>query len=278
MTPSKYARVLELFLQLLQAGQLSRKHNSAALSLLRSLLRDESRATGGEHRSDVSRLLRCAAALDVWSTPQKEELEALDWLASANALCTDDNYAFSRVAASVRTAFEQLPLLSDAVEPPDDPQLDAAALDGLSEEEQAEARRYAERAKAAELAAARRAVDTAALRRSSLLRCVETAFASYRWPWAQSTVDILVDAAHAAGSVGKLSAPERARLQVVYDDCRAQRARRRAGGGGGGGPGATSFERGAARFAGAAISVRHSVGSSLGKDGRGDAASRNYQA
>jgi hypothetical protein len=53
---------------------------------------------------------------------------------------------------------------------------------------------------------------------------------------------------------------------------RDARTRRRAGGGGGGGGGdQTSFERGAARYAGAEISVRRAVGSNMGSDGRGEA-------
>ena len=59
---------------------------------------------------------------------------------------------------------------------------------------------------------------------------------------------------------------------LEHSQVRDARTRRRAGGGGGGGGGdLTSFERGAARFAGAEISIRKAVGSGLGNDGRGEA-------
>ena len=123
---------------------------------------------------------------------------------------------------------------------------------------------------------------------------MEAAHASYRWPWAQATIDQLVEAAHAVAAA-KLSPAQQERLQRTYIQARGvqqclrptvarcslarlaiwqvrdARTRRRAGGGGGGGGDLTSFERGAARFAGAEISVRRAVGSGLGNDGRGEA-------
>ncbi len=133
-------------------------------------------------------------------------------------------------------------------------------------------------AAAARMAAAEAAADAAAAalldaRRDALLACVEAAHASYRWPWAQTTIDLLVEAA-AAAAPAKLSPPQQARLQVVYNAVRDAKHRRKHGGGAGGAGGAggdlTSFERGAARFAGAEISIRRAVGSGMGNDGRGE--------
>jgi hypothetical protein len=158
----------------------------------------------------------------------------------------------------------------DATPPPPPP----PAGDGdapVDAEEAALAARMAARMAAAERAAAAAAAALLDARRDALLTCVETAHASYRWPWAQTTVDMLVDAAQAA-SADKFSPAQRERLQRTYTAVRDARHRRRFGGGKGGGGGEpTSFERGAARFAGADISIRRAVGSGMGNDGRGEA-------
>jgi hypothetical protein len=85
--------------------------------------------------------------------------------------------------------------------------------------EAAEAARMAARMAAAEAAAAAEGEALLARRRDALLTCIEAAHASYRWPWAQTTVDMLVDAAQSCAP--KFAPQQRERLQRVYTQARA---------------------------------------------------------
>lgn len=136
-----------------------------------------------------------------------------------------------------------------------------------------EAAALAERMAAAERAASESEAALWAAWRDHLCLCCEIAWSLYRWPWAQSIVDGLLEGAHEA-SASKLSPAQQARLQRTYGLVVAARNKRRTGGGGGAGADLTSFERGAAVYAGAEISIRSSVGANT-TDGRGETASMN---
>jgi len=306
---AKYGKVLTLVLALLetQPTQLRRPHNAAVLQLLEALCADEARATSAEHRVEVSALLVAALTLAdeerLFSAPQLRRLDVLALLSLVNSLYTDDSFSFSRAATAVREALAALPPFQPPLSPEQEAEQLAAALAAaqpppealaeLGEAEAAEARAMAERCCVAERAAAAAAEAALDRRRGLLVRCCEAAFESYRWPWAQSVVEALVEAAHTCGREGKLSPAHCERLQKTYDAVKTARARRRAGGGGGPGGAETSFEVGAARcvparllrpgyarvsdsafgyacrYTGAAISIRKAVGATTA-DGRGE--------
>ena len=64
---------------------------------------------------------------------------------------------------------------------------------------------------------------------------------------------------------------QRERIVKVWEAVRDKKNARKGIGGGGGGGDQTSFERGAAVYRNAAISIRRHVGGEGTKDGRGDA-------
>lgn len=302
---NKFAKVVQLTSQLLEGGTLERRHNKAAfkarqatnqpcarvavretrvaacpdcvlllpswLQLLQALLSDHARVTAPEFRLECAALVKAACGADgLFNAKQKAALDV--WAVTAvtcNALHTDDSYAFSAAVNDVKAAWSALP----EYQPPSDRSAVAEASaplpEGVDAEEAAAAAAMAAKMAAVEREAAAEAEALLDQRRDGLLLCVETAHSMYRWPWAQSIVDGLVDAVHAMASA-KLSPQQRARLQCTHDAVKEARHRRRIGGGGGGGGGdMTSFERGQARFANAEISIRKQVGSS-GVDGRGE--------
>ena len=266
---SKWVRVVQLTTQLLAGGTLERKHNKAAYALLELLLADGSRVTAPESRLECSALVQAACDADgLFNAKQRSGLDT--WAVTAvtcNSLFTDDSYAFNAAVAQVKAAWSALPDFqppqeADSGEPAEQLQLPA----DVSPEEAAEAAVLAAKMAAAErdaAAAERRLLDQ---RRDGLLLCVESAHSMYRWPWAASIVDGLLD--HVQGLAGaKLSPEQRARLGKAQEAVRDAGGRRRAGGGDGGDM--TSYERGQARYANAEISIRKQVGSS-GADGRGE--------
>jgi hypothetical protein len=91
-------------------------------------------------------------------------------------------------------------------------------------------------------------------------------------------VEQLLQAAQLAVTEGGAFSPgQAARLALTVEAVRAARNKRRAGGSvGGAGAGETAFERGQAKYANAAISIRKAVGSATGTDGRGESCTRNY--
>ena len=76
-------------------------------------MRDASRVTAPECRLEYSALLRAAQTCaddGVFNAKHKAHLEVWCMLAlTANALCTDDSYAFNKTAAEVKAAIAELP-------------------------------------------------------------------------------------------------------------------------------------------------------------------------
>jgi len=121
----------------------------------------------------------------------------------------------------------------------------------------------------------RAAVDEWQLRedeRSALLDAVDAAFTHYRWSWAQTTVDLLVDAVHEVRA-RKFGQAHQDRIVKVYEAVRDKRNARK---GIGAGPNdKTSFERGQAVYTNATMSIRRSVGANT-VDGRGESSVAGY--
>ena len=113
---------------------------------------------------------------------------------------------------ATRADYEAEPAADEPAEAPPLPP------DASPEEAEAAAAAFAAAA-AAERAAALAALALASARRNALLSCVEAAHAQYRWPWAQTTVDQLVDAAHAVAAA-KLSPAQQERLHRTYIQAR----------------------------------------------------------
>jgi len=241
------------------------------VQLLETLLSDSARVTAPEFRLECAALARAAceaeglfnakqaAALDVWAVTA----------VTCNALHTDDSYAFNAAVSNVKAAWSALPdfqssgtnAASASVAPPlEDPQ-------DVSPEELAEAAAMAAKMAAVEREAAAEAEALLDKRRDGLLLCVEIAFSMYKWPWASSIVDTLLDFVHGVAAT-KLSPEQRVRFQKTHDAVKEARSRRMTGGAGGS-LDQTSFERGQARYANAEISIRKQVGA-LGSDGRGE--------
>ena len=266
---AKWVRVVQLTTQLLSGGTLERKHNKGAYTLLEALLADGARVTAPESRLECSALVQAACDTDgVFNAKQRAGLEV--WKVTAclcNSLFTDDNFSFNAAVAQVKAAWSDLPDFQPMAADSADAAVEQVELpEDVSPEEAAEAAAMAAKMAAAERDAA--AAEWALLdsRRDGLLLCVETAYCMYRWPWAHSIVDSLLD--HVNGlAAPKLSPEQRARLGKTQEAVRDARGRRRAGGGEGGDM--TSYERGQARFANAEISIRKQVGAS-GTDGRGE--------
>ena len=139
-----------------------------------------------------------------------------------------------------------------------------------------EERAFAARMRAAEFRAATEAWQVKEDERTAILDALDAAHSHYKFNWAQTTVDMLVDFAHEQRE--KFSEEQRERVVKVWEEVRDKKnARKGIGGGGGGGGGAagsggdqTSFERGAAVYKNAAISIRRAVGGEGCKDGRGE--------
>ena len=265
---AKWVRVVTLTTQLLSGGTLERKHNKGAYALLEALLSDGARVTAPESRLECSALVQAACDTDgVFNTKQRAGLEV--WKVTAvtcNSLFTDDNYSFNAAVAQVKGAWSDLPDFQPMAADSADAAVQVELPADVSLEEAAEAAAMAAKMAAAERDAAAAEWKLLDSRRDGLLLCVETAHGMYRWPWAHSMVDSLLDHVQALAAT-KLSPEQRARLGKTHEAVRDARGRRRAGGGDGGD--LTSYERGQARFANAEISIRKQVGAS-GADGRGE--------
>ena len=217
-------------------------HHSRS-QFLEAAMADPARVTAPECRVEFGALLRAARGCAERGVLNAKHCAALDvWCLAgltANALFTDDSYEFSRTAAEVRAAFAALPGACFEIwrcrlarpltrgpradyeaEPAAEEPSEAPPLppDASPEEAEAAAAAFAAAA-AAERAAALAELALASARRDALLSCVEAAHASYRWPWAQTTVDQLVDAAHAVAAT-KLSPAQQERLHRTYIQAR----------------------------------------------------------
>jgi hypothetical protein len=266
---AKWVRVVTLTTQLLSGGTLERKHNKGGYALLEALLCDSARVTAPESRLECSALVQAACDTEgVFNAKQRAGLEV--WAVTGvtcNSLFTDDNYAFNAAVAQVKAAWSDLPDFQPMAAADSAKAVESVELPAdVSPEEAAEAAALAAKMAAAERDAAAAEWTLLDARRDGLVLCVETAHGMYRWPWAHSMVDSLLDHVNALAAA-KLSPEQRARLAKTHEAVRHARGRRRAGGGDGGD--LTSYERGQARFANAEISIRKQVGAS-GADGRGE--------
>ena len=89
--------------------------------------------------------------------------------------------------------------------------------------------------------------------RDALLDAVDAAETHYRWNWAQTAIEMLVEATHTRRD--RFSPEQAARVESRWEATREKRNARK-GGGGGGGEKATSFDRAQAKVRGESMSVR----------------------
>jgi hypothetical protein len=104
--------------------------------------------------------------------------------------------------------------------------------------------------------------------REALLDACDAAHSLYKFAWAQTGVDMLVEHVHERRA--RFGEAHRRRIVEMYEAVRDKRNKRRKGGGGG--EGMSSFEQSQARYSGAAISIRGGVGGEGTRDGRGESA------
>lgn len=289
--PKKFTKAASLALTLMRSGELSRAHGKSLFKVLSAAMEPTPRrandaAVRFEYRELFDAAEECAED-GVLNAKHKARLAV--WLLYArtiNDVHTDDTFQFAKAAKAIRALIEGLGEYEERPEEEDGEEMAATvgggAGDGSSNDgsggggggggqggDDAE-RAFAARMRAAEFRAATEAWQLREDERTALLDAVDAAHSHYKFNWAQTTVDMLVDFAHEHRD--KFSEEQRDHIVEVWEAVRDKKnARKGIGGGGGGGGGdQTSFERGAAVYKNAAISIRRAVGGEGCADGRGE--------
>jgi len=189
-----------------------------------------------------------------------------------NDVHTDDNFQFAKATKAVKALVDALddlgPRPHDDEEDEEDEKDDEKARHEGEDTEAREMREYAQRMRAAERRAELDAWQLREDEREALLDACDAAHSLYKFAWAQTGVDMLVEHVHERRA--RFGETHRRRIVEMYEAVRDKRNKRRKGGGGG--EGMSSFEQSQARYSGAAISIRGGVGGEGTRDGRGESA------
>ena len=277
--PNKFKKAAALAITLMRSGDLERKHGKSLFSLLNTAMDpDPKRANEPANRYEYRRLFDAAEECmedGVFNAKHKARIAV--WMLhvrTVNDVYTDDTFAFDKATKAIRELVDALGPYEPCPEEPAARDAAGATTNDGSEtappqgEEEAEARACAERMAAAEHRAEVEAWRLREDERTALLDAVDAAHAHYKHAWAQTTVDMLLDFVHEQRA--KFSPEQAGRIVKVWEQVRDKKNARKGGGGGAGDQ--TAFERGAAVYKNAAISIRRAVGGEGCRDGRGESA------
>ncbi|CEF98271.1 unnamed product [Ostreococcus tauri] len=274
-TREKFARASSMLGAVLASEGCERRDNAAAFECVRNAMTPTpKRALERATRVAYEELFKIvdAVAPVIFNAKQRRKVEVWRTYAlGANALHTDDSYAFSKAVRAIQDKVEALDAYVDEeridvdaeIEVPPAPE-DASEEDARAMAEAFVAAVKAERA--AEIEA--RAVEDE--QRVAYIDCLEVAASLYHRPWAQTTIDMMANFFHERRD--KFSPSSREDVVKIWDDLRKKKIARKAGGGDGGDM--TQYERDAARAASTKVSARGAVGSERLNDGRGEACAK----
>ena len=279
--PSKFKRASALAVKLMRSGELERKHGTSVFAILEASMRPPSRAidpgTRFEYRELFDAAVFCADRGVLSAAHQKRVRAYLVYVRVVNDAYTDDPFEFARVAKEISSRIEALP----AYDPPP-PEIDepVETREGLEERRSAEVThridldRGEARVRGAERSAEMDDRGAAEETGEALVIAFQSACSRYDKTWAQTTVDVLVDAVCASGgaSESKFSPAQRARVERIAVAAREKRVARKAAAAGG--ERVASFDRDSAFYANAAVSVRRGVGGEGTRYGRGESGVR----
>ena len=266
--PAKFKKAAALALALMRTGDLERRHGKALFKVLEAAMHPTPRrANDPSARYEYRELFDAAeTCADDGVLNAKHKARLTVWMTHVrlvNDVHTDDNFQFAKATKAIAARVDALPPYVPLPDPDPDPKPGTAADDDFDDAERLahEARmRRAERAAEAE---AHTLLDD---ERDALLDAVDAAETHYRWNWAQTAIEMLVEATHTRRD--RFSPEQAARVESRWEATREKRNARK-GGGGGGGEKATSFDRAQAKVRGESMSVRGSVGNGT-RDGRGE--------
>ncbi|KAI8468261.1 MAG: hypothetical protein J3K34DRAFT_14016 [Monoraphidium minutum] len=292
--PSKFPKAAGLLRQLLASGAVGAEHRAELFAALRAAFADPDRANGAALRREYRRLLNAfcnGVPPGVLAPAQGAHLEVYTiWTMQRGELATDDNFVFNKAVSRLKEDIAALGPATAAEEAaarglqlPGGARVegaDAGAAVAAEEREEGEAdeadpfglnevmRRNDEGQRRASEAGgsggggdgAWSAAELGVMRRQALLDCVTAAKAMHKLAWARTSVEMLVEAAHA--KLDHFVAPQRAVLDDYLRWVKAERGARRSGASraAGGGKELTSFEKARAEWATAAVSRYGKVG------------------
>ena len=278
--PAKFKKCAQLALALMRGGELERRHGKALFAVLTNAMEPTPRrANDPAVRFEYRELFDAAEACgDDGVLNAKHKAQLAVWMLHVrvvNDVHTDDNFQFARATKAVKALVDALddlgPRPHDDEEDEEDEKDDEKAQQKANEGEDTEAREmreYAQRMRAAERRAELDAWQLREDEREALLDACDAAHSLYKFAWAQTGVDMLVEHVHERRA--RFGETHRRRIVEMYEAVRDKRNKRRKGGGGG--EGMSSFEQSQARYSGAAISIRGGVGGEGTRDGRGESA------
>ena len=275
--PAKFKKCAQLALALMRGGELERRHGKALFAVLTNAMEPTPRrANDPAVRFEYRELFDAAEACgDDGVLNAKHKAQLAVWMLHVrvvNDVHTDDNFQFAKATKAVKALVDALddlgPRPHDDEEDEEDEKADEKARHEGEDTEAREMREYAQRMRAAERRAELDAWQLREDEREALLDACDAAHSLYKFAWAQTGVDMLVEHVHERRA--RFGEAHRRRIVEMYEAVRDKRNKRRKGGGGG--EGMSSFEQSQARYSGAAISIRGGVGGEGTRDGRGESA------
>ena len=269
VNPAKFKKAAALALALMRTGDLERRHGKALFKVLEAAMHPTPRrANDPSARYEYRELFDAAeTCADDGVLNAKHKARLAVWMTHVrlvNDVHTDDNFQFAKATKAIAARVDALAPYTPLPDPDPDPDPDPAADD--ADEDAAERRAHEARMRRAERAAEAEAHKLLDDERDALLDAVDAAETHYRWSWAQTAIEMLVEATHARRN--RFSPEQAARVEARWEATRDKRNARK-GGGGGGGEKATSFDRAQAKVRGESMSVRGGVGNGT-RDGRGE--------
>jgi hypothetical protein len=276
--PAKFKKCAQLALALMRGGELERRHGKALFAVLTNAMEPTPRrANDPAVRFEYRELFDAAEACgDDGVLNAKHKAQLAVWMLHVrvvNDVHTDDNFQFAKATKAVKALVDALDDLGPRPHDDEDDENDEKKDDDEKanegeDDEAREMREYAQRMRAAERRAELDAWQLREDEREALLDACDAAHSLYKFAWAQTGVDMLVEHVHERRA--RFGETHRRRIVEMYEAVRDKRNKRRKGGGGG--EGMSSFEQSQARYSGAAISIRGGVGGEGTRDGRGESA------
>ena len=195
--PAKFKKAAALALALMRTGDLERRHGKALFKVLEAAMHPTPRrANDPSARYEYRELFDAAeTCADDGVLNAKHKARLTVWMTHVrlvNDVHTDDNFQFAKATKAIAARVDALPPYVPLPDPDPDPKPGTAADDDFDDAERLahEARmRRAERAAEAE---AHTLLDD---ERDALLDAVDAA-ETRRWNWAQTAIEMLVEAAH----------------------------------------------------------------------------------
>ena len=237
--PAKFKKCAQLALALMRGGELERRHGKALFAVLTNAMEPTPRrANDPAVRFEYRELFDAAEACgDDGVLNAKHKAQLAVWMLHVrvvNDVYTDDNFQFAKATKAVKALVDALddlgPRPHDDEEDEEDEKDDEKARHEGEDTEAREMREYAQRMRAAERRAELDAWQLREDEREALLDACDAAHSLYKFAWAQTGVDMLVEHVHERRA--RFGEAHRRRIVEMYEAVRDKRNKRRKGGGG----------------------------------------------